>query len=188
MELTLKANDSSQEKIKKYLEENASEVLAEKINNGVVIEKDGKKLVNKKDLDGFMRFACDEARKQAAKGANSACVDDAVVYGWAIHYFEEESIEGVLYNEDGTEYKPPRKTVSKPKPVTSSTGTSKKPTIEPTLDLLAMAEQGISEICEAMENKNQGVQAEMPVPLSSSAVKKKTPKGVSADQMSLFDF
>ena len=94
MELTLKANDSSQEKIKKYLEENASEVLAEKINNGVVIEKDGKKLVNKKNLDGFMRFACDEARKQAAKGANSACVDDAVVYGWAIHYFEEESIEG----------------------------------------------------------------------------------------------
>lgn len=29
-----------------------------------------------------------------------------VVYGWAVHYFEEESIEGTLYNEDGTEYKP----------------------------------------------------------------------------------
>ena len=188
MELTLKANDSSQEKIKKYLEENASEVLAEKINNGVVIEKDGKKLVNKKNLDGFMRFACDEARKQAAKGANSACVDDAVVYGWAIHYFEEESIEGVLYNEDGTEYKPPRKTVSTPKTITAKSKASQKTTVEPTLDLLAMAEQGVSEICEALENKNQGVQAEMPVPLSSSAVKKKTPKGVSADQMSLFDF
>lgn len=25
--------------------------------------------------------------------------------GWAIHYFEEDSIEGKLYNEDGTEYK-----------------------------------------------------------------------------------
>ena len=35
----------------------------------------------------------------------SACIDDAVVYGWAVHYFEEDSIEGTLYNEDGTEYK-----------------------------------------------------------------------------------
>lgn len=188
MELTLKANDLSQEKIKNYLEENASEALADKINNGVVIEKDGKKLVNKKNLEGFMRFACDEARKQAAKGANSACVDDAVVYGWAIHYFEEDSIEGVLYNEDGTEYKPPRKTVKTSKAVVAQSKASQKPTVEPTLDLLAMAEQGISEICEAMENKNQGVQAETPVPISSATVKKKTPKGVSADQMSLFDF
>ena len=188
MELTLKANDSSQEKIKKYLEENASETLADKINNGVVIEKDGKKLVNKKNLDGFMRFACEEARKQAAKGTNSACVDDAVVYGWAIHYFEEESIEGVLYNEDGTEYKPTRKTVSTPKTVTAKSKTIQKPTVEPTLDLFAMAEQGVSEICKALENKNQGVQVETPVPFSSSTVKKKTPKGVSADQMSLFDF
>ena len=52
-----------------------------------------------------MKFACDEARKQAEKGANSACIDDQTVYGWAIHYFEEDSIEGMLYNEDGTEYK-----------------------------------------------------------------------------------
>ena len=188
MELTLKANDSSQEKIKKYLEENASETLADKINNGVVIEKDGKKLVNKKNLGGFMRFACEEARKQAAKGANSACVDDAVVYGWAIHYFEEESIEGVLYNEDGTEYKPTRKTVSTPKTVTAKSKAIQKPTVEPTLDLFAMAEQGVSEICKALENKNQGVQVETSVPFSSSTVKKKMPKGVSADQMSLFDF
>ena len=102
MELTIEAKGNEQEKIKRYLETNASAVLAEKINNGVVIEKDGKKLVNKKTLDGFMRFACEEARKQAEKGARSACFDDEVVYGWAIHYFEEDSITGVLYNEDGT--------------------------------------------------------------------------------------
>ena len=188
MELTIKANDSSQEKIKKYLEENASETLADKINNGVVIEKDGKKLVNKKNLNGFMKFACDEARKQAAKGASSACIEDIVVFGWAIHYFEEDSIVGVLYNEDGTEYKEPRKTVSKPKTNASSSGATKKPATQPTLDLLALAQQGVSEICTALENKNQGVQVETPVPLSSSSGKKKTPKGVSADQISLFDF
>ena len=187
MELAIEAKGTEQEKIKKYLEANASEVLADKINNGVVIEKDGKKLINKKTLDGFMQFACDEARKQAEKGARSACLDDEVVYGWAVHYFEEESIEGVLYNEDGTEYKLPKKTVTVKPKTTKSTVKTSPTTIEPTMDLFSMAEKGVSEICESLENKNQGVQAETSVPLPSSG-KKKLPKGVSEDQMSLFDF
>ena len=33
------------------------------------------------------------------------------MYGWAIHYFEEESIEGTLYTIDGAEYKPTVKRV-----------------------------------------------------------------------------
>ena len=111
--LNLTANGKAQELILAYLQENASDVLAEKINNGVTVEKDGKTLISKKDLDGFMKFATDEARKLADKGANSACVEDAVVYGWAIHYFEEDSIEGKLYNKDGTEYKPPKPVVNK---------------------------------------------------------------------------
>ena len=105
MKLELQATTAAEQKIKAYLEENASETLAEKIKGGVRVQKDGKTLINKKTLAGFMKFACDEARKQAAKGANSACIDDQTVYGWAIHYFEEDSIEGMLYNEDGTEYK-----------------------------------------------------------------------------------
>ncbi|MCM1360230.1 MAG: hypothetical protein NC183_06930, partial [Corallococcus sp.] len=62
-ELNLTANGKPQELILAYLRENASGVLVEKINNGVYIEKDGKRLLNKKDLDGFMRFASDEAKK-----------------------------------------------------------------------------------------------------------------------------
>ena len=58
-----------------------------------------------------MKYACDEARKLAEKGANSACIDDQTVYGWAIHYFEEESIEGTLYTIDGAEYNPTVKRV-----------------------------------------------------------------------------
>lgn len=103
--LNLTASTKEEQKVKAYLEANASEVLADKINNGVRIQKDGKTLINKKTLAGFLKFACDEARKQAEKGANSACIDDDVVYGWAVHYFEEDSIEGTLFNEDGTEYK-----------------------------------------------------------------------------------
>ena len=106
MELNLRANTPSKQKILEYLQNNASETLAEKINNGTPFEKDGKPLLNKKTLSGFMKYACDEARKLAETGANSACIDDATVYGWAVHYFEEESIEGTLYTLDGEEYKP----------------------------------------------------------------------------------
>lgn len=111
MELNLTAQNKQEELVLKYLQDNASETLADKINNGTPFEKDGHPLLNKKTLTGFMRFACDEARKHAEKGANSAYIDDATVYGWAIHYFEEESIEGTLYTLDGAEYKPTVKRV-----------------------------------------------------------------------------
>ena len=120
MELNLAAQNKQEELVLKYLRDNASDVLANKINNGTPFEKDGHSLTNKKTLASFMKYACDEARNLAEKGANSACIDDATVYGWAIHYFEEESIEGTLYNDDGTEYKPVIKHVQnntiKPKP------------------------------------------------------------------------
>ena len=112
--LNLEATSREHEIVKAYLEDNASETLAEKINNGTPIEKDGKQLINRKTLDGFMLYACAEARKLAAKGASSACVENKVVFGWAIHYFEEDNIEGTLYNADGTEYKPVHTSASKP--------------------------------------------------------------------------
>ena len=118
IELNLTATDSGQAKVLAYLQENASETLADKINNGTPFEKNGKPLINKKSLAGFMKYACDEARKLAEKGANFACIDDVTVYGWAIHYFEEDSIEGTLYTIDGEEYKPAPKKVATTKPVT----------------------------------------------------------------------
>lgn len=116
MKLNLAAKTQAEQKIKAYLEANASEILAQKINHGVRIQKDGKTLLNKKTLAGFLKYACDEAKKQAEKGAQSACIEDSVVYGWAVHYFEEDSIEGTLCNEDGTAYKEP---MSKPVPVST---------------------------------------------------------------------
>ena len=118
MKLNLTPQNKQEELILNYLQNNASETLADKINNGTPFEKDGNPLLNKKTLSGFMKYACDEARNLAEKGANSACIDDATVYGWAIHFFEEDSIEGTLYTIDGAEYKPaPKKSVNT-KPVT----------------------------------------------------------------------
>ena len=118
--LNLETNCREQEIIKKYLEENASEILADKINNGVKILKDNKTLINKKTLDTFLLYACEEARKLAKKSAKGACIEDKTVFAWAIHYFEEDTIEGVLLNEDGSEYKKtpptPPKQIETPKP------------------------------------------------------------------------
>lgn len=115
IELNLIASGKEQELIKQYLQDNASETLADKINNGVKITKDNRTLLNKKNLNGFMKFASDEARKLAEKGTNCACVEDKTVFGWATHYFEEDTIEGNLYNEDGTEYKVAPKIIQAPK-------------------------------------------------------------------------
>jgi hypothetical protein len=124
--LNLTATKTEEIIVKDYLENNVSDALAEKINNGVKIEKDGKTLIspdggcltafviNKKTLATFMNYACEEARKQAEKGARFACVGNDTVFSWAVHYFEEDSIEGTLYNEDGTEYKPNKAVTAKP--------------------------------------------------------------------------
>ena len=128
--LNLTAKNKQEEMILAYLQENASEPLANKINNGTPFEKDGHPLLNKKTLSGFMKYACEEARKLAEKGANSACIDDATVYGWAIHYFEEESIEETLYTIDGEEYKPAPKKVVTTNPVTVKPQPPKQQTLQ----------------------------------------------------------
>ena len=120
-QLNLEAKTKEQQRIKAYLEENASDILAGKINNGVLIKKDGKILLNRKTLDGFISFAAEEARKQAEKGARYAMVEDDVVFGWAVHYFEEDSIEGTLFNEDGSEYK------AQPKPAAKAPAVKAQP-------------------------------------------------------------
>lgn len=121
IKLNLKTDSEEYQKIKQYLEENVSETLADKINNGVKITKENKTLINKKDLDGFWDFATEEAKKLAKQGAKGKAIWHETVYAWAVHYFEEDSIEGKLYNEDGTEYKIPittynSKVVQKPQP------------------------------------------------------------------------
>lgn len=101
IKLNLQAENDCQQSIKDYLEDNVSEILAEKINNGVPVEKDGKTYINRKTLSMFWRYACERASKEKKE-----YVANETVFGWAIHYFEENDIIGKLYNENGTEYKP----------------------------------------------------------------------------------
>lgn len=78
--LNLKSNGTSyQDAILNYLEDNASESLIQKINAG------------KKTLEGCFNFIKDCAKKEAKAGC--ACIEDKVVYGWAVHFFEEDEIK-----------------------------------------------------------------------------------------------
>ena len=61
-----------------------------------------------------MEYARGEAKKQST--GPYAMIDDEVVFGWAVHYFEEESIHEKLYNPDGTIYvKKEKKKAATPK-------------------------------------------------------------------------
>ena len=76
----LKANSKETEIILDYLEENASDVLAQKIHDG------------KKTMDDCWKFIY-ECAKKAAAGKNCYGCADQEVFGWAIHFFEEDSIK-----------------------------------------------------------------------------------------------
>ena len=188
-QLKLTANTPSEQRILEYLQNNASETLAEKINNGTPFEKDGKPLTNKKSLSGFMEYACGEARNLAAKDETAACVEDSVVYGWAIHYFEEDSIEGTLYTLDGSEYIPEKKSahVSEQKAKTSvvsattpavSTPQNKQESLfdmlssmQPVPEIAPPDEPTPEELQEALEETaNEEIVAEQPTPRNVSPV------------------
>lgn len=79
MKLNLQAENAYETAVLKYLEENASDALVAKINSG------------QKTLQSCFDYIRGEAKKQAKGGC--AMISDAVVFGWAIHYFEEDSIK-----------------------------------------------------------------------------------------------
>ena len=161
MDLNLISNTETERRVKAYLEESASEELAKKINEGVPVNKDGKTLIQKKTLAGFIRYATEEAKKIAEKGASCACVDDNTVFGWAVHYFEEDALEGELFNEDGTPYEKPKpKTVAVPKPAPAPK--QKEPTLfdlieegEKNKDDRVLDEEDLRMVDEEMEAKGE---------------------------------
>ena len=104
----LKANSKETEIILDYLEENASDVLAQKIHDG------------KKTMDDCWKFIY-ECAKKAASGKNSYGCEGQEVFGWAIHFFEEDSIKA----NDIVKNKPIK--TEKPKEVKKAAEPKKKP-------------------------------------------------------------
>lgn len=161
MKLNLQTQNKEQEILLAYLEQNASDALAEKINNGIPVSKNSTQLVMKKDLTGFMKYATEEARKAAPKGATSACVEDKTVFGWLMHYFEEDSIEGRYFNLDGTPYTPPKKETKKPAAATvAKTNSKPQPKQEAELTLFDMLAAATEQEKANLESKPEPVVTE----------------------------
>lgn len=72
---------SAQERIKDYLDERArqDELFAKSYAK------------SNKNIDECYEYIVSEARKQC-KDSDSICISDDVVYGWAVHYYDEDDI------------------------------------------------------------------------------------------------
>lgn len=182
IKLNLETNKKEYEIIKEYLENNVSEELADKINNGVKIVKNNKILINKKTLDTFMQYANEEARKLAQQGANYACIEDKTVFGWAIHYFEEDELEGKLYDEDGTEYKPEIKVTAPSKSITKPKQQNKQPTLFELMDLSTNKDENVENIEEKQTQKNKNI-----IEIDGNLVSKETGEILSKSPVYIFD-
>ena len=73
---------SAKERIKDYLDERASkdELFAKSYAK------------SNKNIDECYDYIVGEARKQC-KDSDSVCISDDVVYGWAVHYYDEDNIK-----------------------------------------------------------------------------------------------
>ena len=73
---------SAKERIKDYLDERASkdELFAKSY------------VKTNKNLDECYEYIVGEARKQC-KDSDSICIPDDVVFGWAVHYYDEDNIK-----------------------------------------------------------------------------------------------
>lgn len=72
---------SAQERIKDYLDERArqDELFAKSYAK------------SNKNIDECYEYIVSEARKQC-KDSDSICIPDDVVFGWAVHYYDEDNI------------------------------------------------------------------------------------------------
>lgn len=103
MRIKLDAKSEYEKKILEYLEENASDVLAAKINKGT------------KTMQDCWSFIVDSVKK-SVHGSSCAVVEDKEVYGMAVHFFEEDGIKYEPIRAAGVKYeakKPEEKKVQK---------------------------------------------------------------------------
>ena len=129
-----------------------------------------------------MQYANEEARKLAQQGANYACIEDKTVFDWAIHYFEEDEIEGKLYNEDGTEYKPEIKVTNAPKLTQKPQQENKQPTLFELMDLSTNKDDNVENIEEKQTQNDESV-----IEFNGKIISKETGEILSKSSVNTFD-
>ena len=134
-------NESSYEEhiIAIHLKEVISDKTAQKIINGIPVQKDGKDLINKKSIPTFLTYLADEMYKIATeqrknqskkdkKNWTTLAKDGNYIIERALAYFDDDTIEGELYEQDGKLYKPaPSKTPDNVVRTVQATTVTRKP-------------------------------------------------------------
>ena len=105
--MTLEEMKAFENNIKVEASKRVARYLIDRIETDEILRN--KLLETKKTINGCINYIFKEAKKQAV--SQVAFVEDDVVYGWAVHYFIEDSI-----NEEPNENKPKKEPVKeKPK-------------------------------------------------------------------------
>lgn len=110
MKVNKTANTEAEKRVLEYLEGLDAPELITKINS------------SSKDIPDALSYCKAKAKQRAQNGC--ACIEDTEVFGWVVHYFEEDSIskgatpKGPVREriEVKTEPKKPALKVEKPKP------------------------------------------------------------------------
>lgn len=168
--IKLKADGRNQELVLAYLEENASEDLVEKINEG------------NRTMADCWTYITGRARNKA-KG-NSVAIEDAEVYGWAVHFFEENN--GDLKRESDAEASAAAQRRTEENKRRAEEAARKQKEKE-------AAEKKLAEEAEAARRQKEKEKAEAAARKAAEAEEKRKKKefeatGAVAGQSSLFDF
>lgn len=103
----MEAKNETEKIILEYFEKNASDSLKARVEQ------------EKKTIAGALNYATEKARKH--RTGNFACVADEVVFGWIMHYFEDEPASKYEAKPSGAKVSAPKKAekkTAKKKPVT----------------------------------------------------------------------
>lgn len=103
----MEAKNETEKIILEYFEKNASDSLKARVEQ------------EKKTIAGALNYATEKARKH--RTGNFACVADEVVFGWIMHYFEDEPASKYEAKSTGAKVSAPKKAekkTAKKKPVT----------------------------------------------------------------------
>lgn len=168
--IRLKADGRNQELVLAYLEENASEDLVEKINEG------------NRTMADCWSYITGRARNKA-KG-NSVAIEDAEVYGWAVHFFEENN--GDLKRESDAEASAAAQRRTEENKRRAEEAARKQKEKE-------AAEKKLADEAEAARMQKEKEKAEAAARKAAEAEEKRKKKefeatGAVAGQSSLFDF
>lgn len=167
--LNLTADTDGQKRVLDYLEQNASDALTEKINTGT------------KTMSGCWSYIREEARKKAKD--NCAMIEDSEVYGWAVHFFEEDGIP---------EKADPKMTDADRRRMAENEERKEKERAEQEVKRKE-SERKLAEQAEAARKQKEREKAEREAKKAAEAAaraKEKAEKasGAVAGQISLFDF